>query len=261
MGAEVARQRASGVSRLRREDAVAIVLDEQGSLAQSGHGQATPSTSGVHAVLESAFTPLVLPRVGEDRVDARDEADRARARGYADGFAEGRRVADAEAQERLTAEAAEAARRDAAAARAVASALAALGHARTQLDAGATALAELAADRIEALALQLAATIIDAELADDARSAAHALRRALAETTDAAARRILLNADDHRLLLESAALADVPDGIELVAVPEVGRGGAIVLLDDGAVDARIAQALARAVGAWQGDGADAEARA
>ncbi|MFC9985088.1 FliH/SctL family protein [Microbacterium keratanolyticum] len=42
---------------------------------------------------DPAFTPLVVPRVGEAPTDARGEAERARVRGYAAGFAEGRRIA------------------------------------------------------------------------------------------------------------------------------------------------------------------------
>ncbi len=250
----------TGALELRRAEAVAIVEVEQGSLAHLATDRPRRLCSGVPAVLDSAFTPLVLPRVGVERTDARAESERARARGYADGFAEGRKAADAEAQQRLTVEAQHAEQREAAAGRALASALDALQHARTQLDTHTVALAELAAARIEQLALQLAETILAAELSDDARSAAHALRRALSELPDATESQVLLHPDDHRTLVATGALAAVPTGVDIAVSPEVDRGGALVMADDGTVDARVAQALARASAALRGD-TDAEGHA
>ncbi|MDL9977875.1 FliH/SctL family protein [Microbacterium sp. ASV49] len=204
------------------------------------------------AVFDSAFTPLVAPRIGDAPVDIRDETARARARGYADGFAEGRRAALEEAQRELAVERERERIRDAEARRALSSALVALHGARTEFDARADRLSGVAAARIEELAVELSTTILDAELSDAARSAAHALRRALAQTPVAAWRRVSFNERDVETLRANGMLPRV----EVSSSADVDPGGAIVEIEDGAVDARIAAALDRAAGALRGDDGD-----
>lgn len=211
------------------------------------------------AVPDSAFTPLVLPRVGETPLDIRSETDRARVRGYADGFAEGRRVAldDARAQQTLDQERLRL--REAADAQERGAALAALHAAREALDARTARLGELAAIRIEELAIQLAATILGAELSDPARSAAHALRRAIDEVPAGRWVRVAFSEDDHRTLTTGAGAVLGLSGIETVASADVDAGGAIVEIEDGAVDTRIGEALRRAAEALHGgDSQDGE---
>lgn len=194
---------------------------------------------------ESVFTPLVLPRVGEVQPDARAVADRARARGYADGFAEGRREARADlerrrldAEERATTEAATAAA-------AVHAALSALGEARARVDAEVAALVASDERRLEELAVELATEILRTEMSDAARSAAHAMRRAAAETPPSAWVRVLLNERDLRTLRDAADPA-LPDGVEVEADADVDPGGAIVRIAHGRVDTRVETALERA---------------
>ncbi|GEB44478.1 hypothetical protein MTE01_04230 [Microbacterium testaceum] len=199
----------------------------------------------VTTVSDSVFTPLVLPRVGEAQPDVRAVADRARARGYADGFAEGRRDARVELEsERLAAERRVAAR-DAAADAAHRAALSALGEARARLDAEIAALVASDVRRLEELAIEMAAEILRTEMSDAARSAAHAMRRAAAQTPRAAWVRVHLNERDLRTLHDAAA-AELAEGVEVVADADVDPGGAIVRIVHGSVDTRIGAALERA---------------
>lgn len=208
---------------------------------------------------DTAFTPLVVPRVGETPTDVRDEAARARTRGYAEGFAEGRRIALDEARVRQTADAERLQQeRDAHAVR-YSSALAAFEDARSALaDRVATASA-LSADRIEELAVELAVTILGAELSDPARSAAHALRRALAEMPVDRWTRVAVHPRDGEILRADADAVAALHGVEMVDDASVSPGGAIVQIADGAVDVRIAEALRRAGAALRGgDDGDAD---
>ncbi|MFS0854166.1 FliH/SctL family protein [Microbacterium sp. 179-I 3D4 NHS] len=205
----------------------------------------------------SAFTPLAVPRVGATPTDVRGEADKARTRGYAEGFAEGRRIALEEARRRELQE--EARMQDAREAqrRAHASALAALQSSQDEVERRIGELSELAADRIEDLAVSLATAILGVELSDPARSAAHALRRALAEMPAERWTRIAFHEADWAVLSEDEGGLDPLRGIRVVTSPDVDPGGAIVDIEHGAVDTRISQALARASAALRGDDVEA----
>lgn len=199
---------------------------------------------------DPAFTPLVVPRVGEAPTDARGEAERARVRGYAAGFAEGRRIALEEHraqhlidQERLRAQ-------EESSRRSVASGLETLRAAADELHRQTEALTAMAVDEIERLAVELAETILDAELSDPARSAAHALRRAVAEVPIDRWIRVSLNERDLSQL--AAHESQLLDGIEAVAAGHVDAGGAVVEVPHGAVDTRVSRALARARSARAG---------
>jgi flagellar assembly protein FliH len=201
---------------------------------------------------EHAFTPLVVPRVGQKPTDARADADRARVRGYADGFAEGRRIALEEARaaqmdERVRMQALRQAYLDQRE-----SALTALRGAQSSMDRRVDELAASAVDRIEELALALAETIVGVEMSDPARSAAHAVRRALDEMPADRWTRISFSERDAAALREDdGALASL-GRIEMVASPSVDPGGAVVEIEDGAVDTRISHAFSRASAAWRG---------
>jgi len=205
----------------------------------------------VRTVLDSVFTPLAVPRVGETPIDIRGEADRARTRGYAEGFAEGRRIALEQARvehdehvarmDALTRAFAERAR----------SAVDAVHGARSALVQRVDDVASLDAARIEELALELAVAIVGVELSDPGRSAAHALRRALDEAPQSRWTRIVFSERDLAALQDAGALAAVAD-VEISSSPTVDDGGVIVDIGDGSVDARIAPAFARARSALLG---------
>ncbi len=214
---------------------------------------------------DTAFTPLVVPRVGETPTDVRDEAARARTRGYAEGFAEGRRIALDEARAQRAAEAERLQQeRDARAVR-YESALTALDDARSAVADRVRTTSALSADRIEELAVELATAILGAELSDPARSAAHALRRALAEMPVDRWTRVAVHPRDGEVLRADADAVAALHGVEMIDDASVSPGGAIVQIADGAVDVRVAEALRRASAALSGgdrdDDADREALA
>ncbi|MFK3833723.1 FliH/SctL family protein [Microbacterium sp. NPDC087868] len=207
---------------------------------------------------DTAFTPLVVPRVGETPTDVRDEAARARTRGYAEGFAEGRRIALDEARAQRAAEAERLQQeRDAQAVR-YESALTALDDARSAVADRVRTTSALSADRIEELAVELAAAILGAELSDPARSAAHALRRALAEMPVDRWTRVAVHPRDGEILRADADAVAALHGVEMIDDASVSPGGAIVQIADGAVDVRVAEALRRASDALSGGDRDAD---
>ena len=205
-------------------------------------------------MLDSAFTPLVVPRVGETPIDIRSEADRARTRGYADGFAEGRRLALDEAELAQRAHQQRMQELQELYLHERGSALRALEAAQALLNHRIDELSLLTADRIEELAVGLTTTILGAELSDPARSAAHAVRRAIAEMPLDRWTRVSFSQQDLQTLRSDPPVIDPLRGIDIVGSPAVDPGGAIVEIEDGAVDTRIAEALARAAAAHRGDG-------
>ncbi len=219
----------------------------------SGHGQARPSTPGVPTVLDSAFTPLVVPRVGEPPVDLRGETDQARARGYADGYAEGLRRARVEAVRQ--ADIAEHRQRELAETylHQRGSALQALDTARAALDTRADILRALDAEGLERLALELATMVLGTELSDPARAAAHAVRRAVAEIPVERWTRVVLSEQDARTVHDDDDLSEVVSGVEVIGSSSVDAGGALVEIEDGAVDTRIREALRRVHAALEGE--------
>lgn len=188
-----------------------------------------------------AFAPAVFPRLRDADADA--ERRRARQRGYADGHAEGFRVASAAAASAAAAARAEREQADAEAARALASALAALESAADALSARADALARADERRMSALAVELAEAIVGEALADREFAALSALRRSLSAGDGDRPVEVRLSAADERLLREHA---DVPPGLPLAVDDTLTSGDAVVMLDDGMVDARIGAALQRA---------------
>ncbi|MBC6494829.1 MULTISPECIES: FliH/SctL family protein [Microbacterium] len=209
-------------------------------------------------MLDSAFTPLVVPRVGETPIDLRGEADRARTRGYADGFAEGRRLALDEGEVQHAAQQQRMHELQELYLHERGSGLRALESAHAALDRRIDELSMLAADRIEELAVALATTILGAELSDPARSAAHALRRALTEMPAERWTGVAFSEQDVAVLQDEMSSIDALRGIRISASPAVDNGGAIVEIENGAVDTRITSALARAAAALDGDEQDAE---
>jgi flagellar assembly protein FliH len=217
----------------------------------------TPSDA---AFTGNAFTPLVVPRVGETPTDLRGEADRARTRGYADGFAEGRRVALEEGRLQQAAEEARMQQHRMAYLTQRGTTLNAVRASSEALDQRLDELSTLAADRIEELAVEFASAILGVELSEPARSASHALRRALAEMPVERWTRVAFSPQDAAILREDEDAGATLHGIQLVESASVDAGGAIVEVEDGAVDTRIMHALARAAAALSG-GSDQPAEA
>lgn len=200
---------------------------------------------------DATFTPLVPPRLGGSVPDARAISEKARVRGYADGFAEGRRRAAEELAQARVALEARIAQQEAEARETLRTALAAVDAVRTDLDGRLAALVAADAERLEELAIDLAETILDGELSDAARSAAHAMRRAVAEAPVSTWVRAHLAERDVRTLRDSAS--PVLATAEVVASDAVDAGGAIVELADARVDTRVSSALARARAALRND--------
>lgn len=204
-------------------------------------------------MLETDFTPIPVPRLGETPLDLSAETERARDRGYADGFAQGLRSALERGELQQAAELDRMRQSHAAHVRERDAAVSAVRASQDALEERIALLSELSARRIEALAVELAAAILGAELADPARAAAHALRRALEQMPISRWVSVTFDEADARTLQQDPDAAATLSGIEVVAAPGLGAGSAIVEIEAGAVDARIAEALARAVAALDGD--------
>lgn len=195
---------------------------------------------------DAAFTPLVPPRLGGSAPapDARAITEKARVRGYADGFAEGRRRAEQELAHARAELAARTAQHDADAREALRTALAAVDAVRSDLRARVAGLVAADVERVEELAIDLAEAILDVELSDAARSAAHAVRRAVAEAPVSTWVRVHLAERDAQTLRDGGA--SVMTEAEIVVSTDVDAGGAVVELADARVDTRLSSAFARA---------------
>ncbi|MFS0911734.1 FliH/SctL family protein [Microbacterium sp. 179-I 3D2 NHS] len=196
-----------------------------------------------------AFSPVEFPRLGALGPALDDEYARARIRGYADGHAEGYRVAAAEAS--AAARVADEARRarEAASERAVQDAVDALQAAARGFAAREGELVAAAEEEVLRRAVDLAEVVLAGELSDPGASAAAAARRALAAAHAPRARNVRLHPGDLRTLEQRA---EPLDGLALVADDSLRPGDAIVVLDHGHIDARVAHAIARARAALDG---------
>jgi flagellar assembly protein FliH len=187
-----------------------------------------------------AFAPAAFPRLRG--ADAEAERRLARQRGYADGHAEGFRVAMVEAAETAARTAAEQYEAQAAARRELTSAVSALEAAAAALEARADQLTGLNEQRVSARAIELAETILGEALADRELSATSALHRALKAGGTAPVTEVRMNLDDLRTLQRGDA---VPAHVRVVADESLGAGDSLAMLQHGFVDARIGQALDR----------------
>ncbi|MFB7894201.1 FliH/SctL family protein [Microbacterium sp. NPDC056044] len=187
------------------------------------------------------FAPASFPRLQPAGAEA--ERELARVRGYADGHAEGYRiaaVAAAEAQERADAERAA---RDAEHARDIDLALQALEDAALALSRRTADLTAATQQQVFARAVELAGLILSGELASGEDSATAALRRATLTADEDEMREVRVHPEDLSTL---ERLGQCPQGIALAGDASLSRGDAIVVLADGLVDARIRSALDRA---------------
>ena len=180
-----------------------------------------------------AFAPLTVPVLAETD-DQHAAADAARARGFASGYADGRREAAAEQEAwRAEAELARAAAADEAAERA-----AVLAHA---LRSAAVELREAAE------------AVVGNALSDRLAAARAAVARGFAEAPAGELTVVRLNPEDLALLgtpgTGDEQGAPTLQGVTTVADPSLAPGDAIGGLPTGWLDARIGSALDRAKGA------------
>jgi flagellar assembly protein FliH len=94
--------------------------------------------------------------------------------------------------------------------------------------------------------------VLGTELSDPARAAAHAVRRAVAEVPVEQWTRVVLSEQDARTVHDDDALSEVVSGVEVIGSPSVDAGGALVEIEDGAIDTRIREALRRVHAALEG---------
>jgi flagellar assembly protein FliH len=188
------------------------------------------------------FEPLTVPVIAETEQE-RAAMAAARSRGYAAGYAEGRRAAAAE-QQRWLAEAEDArAAESAEAADRIAVLAAALRTAAVELrEATVPVLAEVEA-ALTAAAFELATAVVGDALQDRLAAARAAVARVQAAAAPGVVPVVRLHPDDVAAL-QAAGLSS--DGMQLVADPALHRGDAVGELPNGWLDARIHAALQRA---------------
>lgn len=189
------------------------------------------------------FSPAAFPRLAGP--DDRAAQDRARRRGYAEGHAEGYRVAieEAAAAQRIAEQ--ERVARETAAAREHASALAALHAAAQSLAERERELTVAGSEQVLRHAVDLAELILAAELSDAGSAAATAVRRVLTSPDAAGIRSVRVHPDDLRVLEEQPAAREAATPT-LVPDATLARGDAVAVLEHGLIDARIGAALERA---------------
>jgi len=187
------------------------------------------------------FSPLDIPRLAGPAEHA--ERERARRRGHALGYAEGMAAAREQAARDAEHAAAERRVRDDEARAAAATALAALHRAAAAYAERADAIAALSEERVMGLAVELAETILQRDLADPVRRALTALTRARQSVDPSDQAVIVLNWQD---LTTLDHLGENPAPHRCESSAELAPGDAQVRLPDGEIDLRVQAALARA---------------
>ncbi|WP_313542632.1 FliH/SctL family protein [Leifsonia aquatica] len=211
---------------------------------------------------DTAFAPLAIPVLAETAQEQAALAS-ARARGYATGFADGRRAAAEEQAAWLAAaDEARAVQEEQVAARIGVLAQALRAAAVELREATVPVLAEVEDVLVEA-AFELASAVVGDALGDRVAASRAAVARALSGETAGEVAVVRLNPDDLALLVEAEAEAEeqaasdgnartssaLVTGIpapRLVPDPSIAPGDAVGELPAGWLDARISTALARA---------------
>ncbi|WP_349865562.1 FliH/SctL family protein [Leifsonia sp. WHRI 6310E] len=209
---------------------------------------------------DTAFAPLSIPVLTETEQEQTALAS-ARARGYATGFADGRRAAaEEQAAWLVAAEEARAAQEEQLTARIAVLAQALRAAAVELREATVPVLAEVEDVLVEA-AFELASAVVGDALSDRVAAARAAVARALSGETAGEVAVVRLNPDDLALLVEAQAQEQAdPEGSartgsalatgipapRLVPDPSIAPGDAVGELPAGWLDARISTALARA---------------
>jgi flagellar assembly protein FliH len=187
------------------------------------------------------FLPLVEPGV-EDPV-TRAVHERARAAGFAAGYAAGARHVAEEAREQAARADALLAEQQAALTAGNAGLAAALTAAARALAARQAPVLAQAEQRLHAAAVELAEAILGVELSDGPTSARAALTRALSVEHPAEVS-VRMHPRDVAALDDLGEQA--PTGVHILADPSLAPGDAVAEHTEGALDARIDTALARA---------------
>ncbi|MBM6623483.1 hypothetical protein JTF08_17920 [Micrococcaceae bacterium RIT802] len=196
------------------------------------------------------FRPAVFSAVGTTSTSG--EATAARTSGYAAGYAAGRRAAEADVRD-LRAEiqrrhhAAEIGRQ-----RDLSAAVATLNAAAVALHRRVLPVIEDASQLLAESALDLAQAVLGTELLDTEHGARAALSRALAGVDASTVHAVRLHPEDLAALPTGL---DLDERVRLVPDPRLERGDAVTEFDDGYLDARIGEALARCRTALRGDDA------
>lgn len=200
---------------------------------------AGPASGADEAAAPVAFRPLV------DATKPKVVDHGARAEGFAAGFAAGAREAArvAEVEAGLARARREQDERDRAAQHAAAMQVLAAA-ARAAKDRTAPVVARVEQE-LHAAALQLAAAVLGVELSDAATSARAALARAVGGDRDDQPVVVRLHPRD----LAAIGVGEAPEGVRLVADPSLAPGDAVAEHAEGYLDARLADALARAAAA------------
>lgn len=184
-----------------------------------------------------------------------DAGDPARTAGFSAGWAAGARAAADAATAERTRLLAEHDSREALRDEAVSRALSALATAMDQWNHKVMPVVDDARRTVYAAALDLAAAVLQRETQPGSSSARTLLDRALALPIEATPSVLRLHPDDllHVNLLIESGQAAVPAGLRLVGDSRLSHGDAITEHEDGALDARIGTALARAREVLLGD--------
>lgn len=226
-------------------------------LSDPSHGRpawalpaASSGTSAGSALDPEQIQPVVFSALGASAADSTaPEISSARARGYASGYAAGRRAAEAD----VRAEREKLQRRHHAAEMALqrdlAAAVATLNGAAVALHRRMLPVLEDASQLLAESALELAQAVLGTELLDTEHGARAALARALAGVEAATVHAVHLHPEDLAIL---PAGLDLDRRINLVADARLERGDAVTEFEDGYLDARIGEALARCRAALQG---------
>ncbi|SDH36546.1 hypothetical protein [Microbacterium sp. 77mftsu3.1] len=185
------------------------------------------------------FTSLDLP-VLDTRPSAAVEAEQRR--GFAAGYAAGQRQAhqEASAAREVAGREHEALLVDTRARAHVA--LGVLGDAHQQMLERTASLARQDEDQVFALAIELAETLLSAELSDPVRSAQYALSRAAAACDDLAEVTVMVSTRDFETMQARGA---EPEGVTVHAAADLAPGDVVVSHPDGLVNLRVADAIAR----------------
>lgn len=198
----------------------------------------------------SDFRPAVFSTVGTTSPTAESAA--ARTSGYAAGYAAGRRAAEADVRELHTTlqrrnDDAEAERQ-----RALAAAVATLDAAAASLRACTLPVVQDASTLLATSALELAEAVLGTELLDTEHGARAALARALAGIETSTIQAVRMHPGD---LAALPAGLHLDERVRLVPDHRLEHGDAVTEFDDGYLDARIGEALARCRAALRGDDA------
>ncbi|MCM3661963.1 flagellar assembly protein FliH [Georgenia satyanarayanai] len=188
------------------------------------------------------FTPLHASRPEAASVAAGYSS------GYTAGWSAGARAAAQDAEEQRRRGAEELAVRAQQAATAAQEALGVLAQAAEAARRRSAPVLTEAQDALTRAAVDLAETVLGSELRDGDASARSALRRALS-VRDEGLVRVRLNPEDLAHLAATLGALPIelhlPDGVELVPDPTLGRGDALSELEEGYLDARVDAALSR----------------